>query len=501
MYSPPPRPKPKSTANSSHCDSKGNDQNQHPNVAATTRTSSEPSAMCGPIAADSPPFLPKKRPSGLDLTPTNLSEFSSDLMLLSEEKHFHSPPEEPTLGHSNTSNLDTTCIGKDKDEDAMLLSPAFQSPSVSRDDIGVGGDSFASSLNSLSRFSPSQGFERPELSKSPLQLQRKKTSFSSSRSSCSSSTTSSFSSTSSSASSKRNSRRRKSSGQPPLFPTPPTSSVRRSLNGHTNSSNSRISVSFFAEQNIQSGDELHQGADGHGKQPLSTAMHTKTGNSSGSAMQEQQQKQQQQHEHQHKQHQQQQQRKQQQQQQRQKSTHKQSGRTFEEVHLNTTFQIKTNHRNSEFKSKLSNIKSKLNKPNGKRSSSTSQAPAPPPISSSAACAGASGAARQQFAPMPFATPTRDELDSIACADINVSDQVQRLKDSGIKLVAIDFDNTFLSIHTEGTWRLAAAQLRHYIRPVFKSFVPALLSAGIVVGMVTFSPQVLHAFACNVLSVL
>ncbi|CAF3099780.1 unnamed protein product [Rotaria socialis] len=73
------------------------------------------------------------------------------------------------------------------------------------------------------------------------------------------------------------------------------------------------------------------------------------------------------------------------------------------------------------------------------------------------------------------------------------DIVLGLQNKNIKLIAIDFDNTFLSKHTGGRHEGKADSLVRFIRPVFKYFIRELLespdfSRTLHVCFVSFSPQ-------------
>lgn len=69
------------------------------------------------------------------------------------------------------------------------------------------------------------------------------------------------------------------------------------------------------------------------------------------------------------------------------------------------------------------------------------------------------------------------------------DIVNSLKGIGTKLVCIDFDSTFLSIHTGGMWEQSAHDLYSYVRPLFLALIPLVTQANMHVAVVTFSPQV------------
>ncbi|KAL3661571.1 hypothetical protein V7S43_013331 [Phytophthora oleae] len=64
-----------------------------------------------------------------------------------------------------------------------------------------------------------------------------------------------------------------------------------------------------------------------------------------------------------------------------------------------------------------------------------------------------------------------------------------LKSAGAKLVCIDFDATFVSVHTGGRWSGTAEELRTHVRRFFLLLVPLLCESDVNVAIVTFSPQV------------
>ena len=71
-----------------------------------------------------------------------------------------------------------------------------------------------------------------------------------------------------------------------------------------------------------------------------------------------------------------------------------------------------------------------------------------------------------------------------------SNIVQRLVNLGIKLVAVDFDLTILSIHTHGFWPFTSKQLIQKVRPSFQQFLTLALNSGhFHVAVVTQSPQI------------
>lgn len=72
--------------------------------------------------------------------------------------------------------------------------------------------------------------------------------------------------------------------------------------------------------------------------------------------------------------------------------------------------------------------------------------------------------------------------------MHVSLLAASLKRSHIRLVAIDFDDTLLSLHTHSKWELGPTALANNVRPFFMEFIPAALRKGIIVSIVTFSSQ-------------
>lgn len=66
--------------------------------------------------------------------------------------------------------------------------------------------------------------------------------------------------------------------------------------------------------------------------------------------------------------------------------------------------------------------------------------------------------------------------------------VADLKRKGIRLLTLDWDNTFISIHTKNGWYGGAEQLSRWVRDPFRDLVRAALKGGIFVAVVTFSIQ-------------
>ena len=73
-------------------------------------------------------------------------------------------------------------------------------------------------------------------------------------------------------------------------------------------------------------------------------------------------------------------------------------------------------------------------------------------------------------------------------DVYTLDLIKRLKEKGINMLAVDFDQTMIDIHTGGRWTGTSEELCSHVRPVFNSLVPLAMQHGIHVAIVTFSPQ-------------
>jgi len=71
--------------------------------------------------------------------------------------------------------------------------------------------------------------------------------------------------------------------------------------------------------------------------------------------------------------------------------------------------------------------------------------------------------------------------------------IQRLQHLGINLLALDFDQTLIDIHTHGCWRDGVEELAAHVRPVFQDLVRAAMASStttttIHVAIVTLSCQ-------------
>lgn len=66
---------------------------------------------------------------------------------------------------------------------------------------------------------------------------------------------------------------------------------------------------------------------------------------------------------------------------------------------------------------------------------------------------------------------------------------QFIRLSNLKIIALDFDQTIVSIHTSGFWRESAEKLAEYVRPSFQYLITELLkNENLCIAIVTFSPQ-------------
>mmetsp|Transcript_14630 Transcript_14630/g.29561 ORF Transcript_14630/g.29561 Transcript_14630/m.29561 type:complete len:235 (+) Transcript_14630:243-947(+) len=63
-----------------------------------------------------------------------------------------------------------------------------------------------------------------------------------------------------------------------------------------------------------------------------------------------------------------------------------------------------------------------------------------------------------------------------------------LVSSGINLLALDFDETIIDLHTNGIWNDTPNELSTHVRPVFTCLLNAAMERGLHVAVVTFSEQ-------------
>lgn len=89
---------------------------------------------------------------------------------------------------------------------------------------------------------------------------------------------------------------------------------------------------------------------------------------------------------------------------------------------------------------------------------------------------------EDIEPTPPSPPTAAEIDGHATEIVRILCAIS------VKLVCIDFDATLVRVHTSGAWTRSANELCTHVRPLFLALIPRLLSAGVHVAIVTFSPQ-------------
>lgn len=71
----------------------------------------------------------------------------------------------------------------------------------------------------------------------------------------------------------------------------------------------------------------------------------------------------------------------------------------------------------------------------------------------------------------------------------VANIVKRINTLKLKVIAFDFDQTIVSVHTGGTWPDSAEKLAEFVRPCFRYLLPELLKCeNLFVCVVTFSSQ-------------
>lgn len=66
--------------------------------------------------------------------------------------------------------------------------------------------------------------------------------------------------------------------------------------------------------------------------------------------------------------------------------------------------------------------------------------------------------------------------------------IESLLACGINFLAIDFDDTLVAYHTLGRWTGSSSELATKLRPFFKILLPLAHANGILMAIVTFSPQ-------------
>jgi len=66
--------------------------------------------------------------------------------------------------------------------------------------------------------------------------------------------------------------------------------------------------------------------------------------------------------------------------------------------------------------------------------------------------------------------------------------LQRLEQLGVNVLALDFDETLISMHTNGNWHQGLEKLTPHVRPEFKDLILAALARNVHVAIVTLSCQ-------------
>merc|ERR1711860_132462 len=66
--------------------------------------------------------------------------------------------------------------------------------------------------------------------------------------------------------------------------------------------------------------------------------------------------------------------------------------------------------------------------------------------------------------------------------------VGALKKKGITLVALDFDQTIIDIHSGGTWRESVDKLVPHVRPCFRDLMEASVKSDLYTAIVTYHRQ-------------
>jgi len=80
-------------------------------------------------------------------------------------------------------------------------------------------------------------------------------------------------------------------------------------------------------------------------------------------------------------------------------------------------------------------------------------------------------------------------DNLSEAELcRIREDVATLTGAAVRLLAVDADLTLFRVHTGGKWRGTPEGLSRHIRPLFLALIPEALAAGLLVAIVTFSPQ-------------
>ena len=83
---------------------------------------------------------------------------------------------------------------------------------------------------------------------------------------------------------------------------------------------------------------------------------------------------------------------------------------------------------------------------------------------------------------------KDTLNMATVEVREVDKAIRKLQEIGINLLAIDFDQTIIDIHTGGRWKKTMDELKIHVRPQFRELLTASIEHDIHVAVVTFSKQ-------------
>lgn len=70
----------------------------------------------------------------------------------------------------------------------------------------------------------------------------------------------------------------------------------------------------------------------------------------------------------------------------------------------------------------------------------------------------------------------------------VGNLISTLDKKGIRVLAVDFDQTFIKIHSGGVWKDSTDNLAKHVRPCMKDLLEAALQREMIVCIVTFHSQ-------------
>ena len=75
--------------------------------------------------------------------------------------------------------------------------------------------------------------------------------------------------------------------------------------------------------------------------------------------------------------------------------------------------------------------------------------------------------------------------------VSLEQVMERLESLGINLLALDFDQTILSVHTGGRWQGSTEELLPFVRPIFSDLIRAASKSNnrIHVSVVTYTGQI------------